>query len=1624
MSLSCESNIKNTVIALASNFFSENDYGMTIMQPNQEGRNIIQINGLNKEKADAFMRFYNHLDPKLKNGTSASDWINGDYFVFPEIKIIEAISNSDDYVDDSQLARSLRQNLFIYFLNDETIYRLLNEIQSNGIDIPTNFLSYNSYVLNTLIVELNNVKRRSDKMLPKKEILSIIEEKIKFYQSKLEEIRDGNKSWLEVLTEEVSFLEHEIDNYTKNKDLYGKYSFRLSQMYRSLNDIQDEINDINDEQYTKIASLITRIRKISDNAESNNKLKESLMNDIAKELELNINNNRIKDEKAPLSSNEKIQLGKSIEIWFSDKKDMPLLNKFFGIESGLKSTNEELGEYIINEISTLKTNFLSPVSEIFSKIETYVKLLQDKKEIKKLFLTWVDNGITYHEQVLTSPYQQEIYKIKDKLKKLRIDITTGYEVEANTKLYHSLVSKYFDKVINIENLNEYKSYIIKTFGKYEYEKIKKQLEQNQLDYDNVNKDLYDETLTLKTEILNSNSSILKGAEVQSLYHFEILLPKEEYINKDFMSILNNEYLYEIWNLVEDLLLNYYNPIIFKYDKNYAQYNKSKIMAERRIPAIKDLVNVQIDDFAENRSYSIRATSFWRKYFMVYKTKGQELNLIKERLKKNKVKSAYYDDYFNEYIVLSKKYESLSLNELIDIATKNNILNLEEANEDLLEKEYLVDALTKAEIASTHTYDIVDILNSINKPLADVYAGHTLKHRLKFIINLFSNKNKRDVLDNLYNRTVLGEKGYVGFESKKLRTFKSKEFKKWVEEQETLIDLSKNDKSKLDELEFHYITTFQGELSYSYYHFKFKEPSSPIYTAIQEGSKLIYYKDDIEISEDEYNLKAKEYIREEVTDPEASYLTFATIINQFMLVKVIKDLGLSIRAMKNNRRAGRLANDQTGANGFYYNTEELNYARAFLWGSMFSQGVSTILKKGNKDKLKLFSKTKREKLLLFESFLRYYGLLMQKSMYDVDESGSPVSFLLNFAIDIPEYMNQGELLLAMLSRLEYVKHNEDGSVVKDENGNEIKFKFFNGKKQEFEIFEFDESGKLSLKKGFEYLHSEFFVANPESKFKQKLLEYRKVNHLNNGNYSEDDTPYFFSRALGRFILNYMRWVPEGINRSYKGFFNPKDIEGRKNWITDKIEPIGVMTYLAKHPISNMAFHFITGILSAGTMGITLLTLGFSPIAGVAAILIASQCKALASNYTVNRSLFKKSLSDLEKESEVTKNEITKAVEMIGNGMIRLMADMLPTNLPTVTKAKAKISKNANFKSSYEKRLNEIERLMEDASVEKRVELALEAENIRSDMAMLRQSSFVLSSEVNKFIMIQLLLSVGFTILSSVFGGGDDDDELSKNISHETPYSEIDKEINKIERKNAIAQGIINKLVNNYTSGYEINDFATSFSSALKPFTADGNPSIRNVNMIYINSLNLIKMWNGTLGYTPARLEKSIINSTFFAPIPNVITHSIIDIALSLEKNNLGFEDRTIDVIMNKRTIFTDTKIYEQGLTILDIFDKNRLNTLYKKKWDVLFQEANSIILKSYLKANYKNRTLTHEEKVEIEDALKSIVSNKKSIISSQYKTLDFDMNRDYIKMYKEQKEVIDFAIERAKEDGDFSFFASE
>ena len=112
------------------------------------------------------------------------------------------------------------------------------------------------------------------------------------------------------------------------------------------------------------------------------------------------------------------------------------------------------------------------------------------------------------------------------------------------------------------------------------------------------------------------------------------------------------------------------------------------------------------------------------------------------------------------------------------------------------------------------------------------------------------------------------------------------------------------------------------------------------------------------------LKAKEYIREEVTDPEASYLTFATIINQFMLVKVIKDLGLSIRAMKNNRRAGRLANDQTGANGFYYNTEELNYARAFLWGSMFSQGVSTILKKGNKDKLKLFAKTKREKLLLY------------------------------------------------------------------------------------------------------------------------------------------------------------------------------------------------------------------------------------------------------------------------------------------------------------------------------------------------------------------------------------------------------------------------------------------------------------------------------------------------------------------------------------------------------------------------------------------------------------------------------------------------------------------------------------
>jgi len=1478
-----------------------------------------------------------------------------------------AISN--DYFD-VVLKPSVMNNL-----NDTAIKNIIKDIRKTSQEIPDSFLTYNQAILNSLIGRRKRIDKFSENVIKDKDkIIEIIDKEIEFYYDNIIKLQDlgGNITWLSVINSEVEHLESTV-NEISNKDIdYGQFIFRLDEIDRMFENNKDY-------SITELAEARTKVKE----------LKRELKNIMQNAVEKDLVNQRFERAGKPLNDQEKEELGSSISNavtqMFSDENDMALFHLFLGIKSGLKKTNQELGEYLINEVNENKQTYLASTSKLISELRMLENSLTSKDKLKRLFYTWDESGIIHKEQCLISPYKMVIEAKLEELSKLKsIILTTNnpHDIVENTKRYHAIVKKYFSIVVNAENLEEHRDYIIENFGDVEYETIKKKVEELYYEFNYGNSVDPENQVELKYEIFDE--PVIEGYEQQSLYNFEFLIPKPEYRNEQFQEIIADPELYPIWERLNELLLSYQNPTISLYNKNYNKLGDNSGTTRRRIPIIASMLETQIEQFNQNPKYWRYIGDFFKRYVFCLTTQKEQA-AIRKRLTHNIQTSSFNDNYFSKFVKLKKKYSYYSYQELLKLGRKAGVIS-SEYSENKSDYEYILDAVVKAEIASTSKYNIVDIVEAINLPLAEVFAGNMVKHRMKFIIELFKdNHNKYRALKNWYNLSILGETGVDNWQTKKLPivgTFHSRAFKEWKNNQKELVDRGEYESL---ELENYYFDSDNMKDKPTYHSFKLSKDANKYYT-VATSTGYEYYHGKVKIEEYEYNKAFKSLLDNDIIDDEAVYITFASLVNQTLLVKVVKDLALSIPAMLNNRRAGRLANEQTAAFGKWYNMEELLDARSFLYGSMASQSISNFATLGDIYKFKFFPQKKRENLRLFEKIIKYNNLIMQKNLYETDEGLNPNSFLLNFAIDIPEFLNQGEVLLAMLSRLEYDKRDENGNIIKGE-----KVKFFNGKTKEFELFDL-KSNALQLKKGYESLANEILYRK-EGKFRDTLIDFRYVNQMNQGNYSTDDRPYFFSQPLGRLLLNYMRWVPETVNRMYKGIRTPEEIKGRINVLTGEKEKIGIMTNLAKRPLMNITFHGLASLVSTGGIGSVLLGLGMGPAGVISVIALSSFAKAIITNKMVNGSWLLAAQNALEEEQTSIKRQINQTAAFLGNTLIRLMAELLPGQTPIVNKLRTKITDKANIQLGWDD-------ILLDTTYEK-------AASLRADMMQAREASLILASEMKKFIMVTFLSTLGVTLIAALLGdGGDDDDD---NKSKKKGITKTLEEIELKERKTAIARGISNKLINLYTQGFDSNQFAVSFSSILNPFMPTSNPSIRNMSMTYSNTVNFIKMYNGKLAYTPARMEKALIYGNIAIPFPSKITHSIIDIMYLMEDNNYTLEERTINLVLKKRTIFTDTRVYGQGqVPLLQLLDNNNRNKHYQEKWDVLWGENKDEMFKLYMKSKYGEKKLGREERKLGREEQKTFdrkYSDAKNAIRDQYITDEFKSGVDYIEMFNFYKDII-------------------
>lgn len=1493
---------------------------------------------------------------------------------------------SNDYFD------VVHKPIVMNNLNNAAIKSIIKDIRTTSPEIPDSFLTYNQAILNSLIKGKKQILAISgDAIKDKDKAIELIDNEIAFYYDKLMKLQDlgGNITWLSVINSEVEHLELAAKEAT-NKDIdYGQFMFRLNRI--------DEMFE-NNQEYNKIELAETK-DKVKD-------LKKTLGNVMHNAVVTDIVNNRFERAGKPLNDQEKEELGSSVSNavtqMFSSENDMALFHLFLGIKSGLKKTNQELGEYLINEVNENKQTYLASTSKLISELRMLEDSLISKDKLKRLFYTWDESGIIHREQCLISPYKMIIEAKLEELSKLKAIIHTTHnphdKVES-TKRYHAIVKEFFSIVVNAENLEDHKDYIIENFGDVEYKMIEKKVEELYYEFNSGNSVDPEHQVELKYEIFDE--PVIQGYEQESLYNFEYLIPKPEYRNEQFQEIIADPELYPIWERLNELLLSYQNPTISLYNKNYNKLGDNSGTTRRRIPIIASMLETQIEQFNQNPKFWRYIGDFFKRYVFCLTT-PKEQAVIRKRLKHNIQTSSFNDNYFSTFIKLKKKYSNYSYQELLKLGRDAGVIT-SDYSENKSDYEYILDAVVKAEIASNSKYNIVDIVESINLPLAEVFAGNMVKHRMKFIIELFKdNHNKYQALKNWYNLSILGETGVDNWQTKKLPivgTFHSRAFKEWKNNQKELVDRGEYESL---ELENYYFDSDNMKDRPTYYNFKLSKDANKYYT-VATSTGYEYYHGDVKIEEYEYNKAFKSLLDNDIIDDEAVYITFASLVNQTLLVKVVKDLALSIPAMLNNRRAGRLANEQTAAFGRWYNMEELLDARSFLYGSMASQSISNVIARGDIYKFKFFPQKKRENLRLFEKIINYNHLIMQKSLYETDEGLNPNSFLLNFAIDIPEFLNQGEVLLAMLSRLEYDKRDENGNIIKGE-----KVKFFNGKTKEFEIFDL-KSNSLQLKKGYESLADEILYRK-EGKFRETLIDFRYVNQMNQGNYSTDDRPYFFSQPLGRLLLNYMRWVPETVNRMYKGIRTPEEIKGRINVLTGEKEKIGIMTNLAKRPLMNITFHGLAALIGTGGLGSVLLGLGMGPAGVIGVVALSSFAKAIITNKMVNGSWLLAAQNALEEEQTSIKRQINQTATLLGNTLIRLMAELLPGQTPIVNKLRTKITDKANLQLGWDD-------ILTGTTQEK-------AASLRADMMQAREASLILASEIKKFIVITFLSTMGVTLIATLLGGGGDDDDKSEK-ENLTKTQEKKENITKTkekaglkERKLAIARGISNKLINLYAQGFDSNQFAVSFSSILDPFMPTDNPSIRNMSMAYSNTVNYIKMFNEKLAYTPARMEKSLIYSNMLIPFPSKITHAIIDMLYLMQDNNYTLEDRTIDLVLAKRTIFTDTRVYDQGqIPLLQLLDNNITNKHFQEKWDVLWGGNKDKMFNLYIKSKYGEKKITTEQRLDEQKTFDSKYNKRKSAIRDEYITDEFKSCVDYIDMMNSYEDTIKKQIK----EGNFNWF---
>lgn len=391
--------------------------------------------------------------------------------------------------------------------------------------------------------------------------------------------------------------------------------------------------------------------------------------------------------------------------------------------------------------------------------------------------------------------------------------------------------------------------------------------------------------------------------------------------------------------------------------------------------------------------------------------------------------------------------------------------------------------------------------------------------------------------------------------------------KWLEkiqERKLMKLLSDNDKKILKELK---------DVQKSGYGptFKIDHLGYKLQKVVDADGNSQYAANGEEVTKEEFDKVFEQYIEDHIKSLGLD-LNLAGIVDGVLKTVIFKGLGLNPISGIFNRIEGKHSSMIMDLTGEYWTTGNIDIANQF----MFAANIN----KMSPDQLPVNIRGRRKEVKTFQEFINRLRVLqdrkneLQRNVEDSRFSMQKLN-LFQFAVEHPEFKNQGAIMLAIMM-------DED---IVDNNGN--KFKLFDKDTMSFTPFALDEYGVLKIKPEF----SESFTFNSEQIENMVLRIEDAVSH-SQGNYNQFDIMKIKKSMWGRAATVFMTWFPEHFNQRW----GVRDMNGdlNVNLFTGKKRQDG--RFIAAYKTSKPSFF----MYMLGALGISYGALGMVGLIGAGAV----------------------------------------------------------------------------------------------------------------------------------------------------------------------------------------------------------------------------------------------------------------------------------------------------------------------------------------------------------------------------------------------------------------------------------------